>query len=144
MKNNVINNKINIYNESTNKRLPIKKVKEIINLVFSDYKVNDATINLIYCNDEYIQKINKEYLNHDYATDIITFTIDEEPYLCEIYISTETAQNNADEYNVSLKNEILRLAAHGALHIVGYDDNTEQLRKDMRTKEDYYLQKILG
>lgn len=144
MKNNVINNKINIYNESTNKRLPIKKVKEIINLVFSDYKVNDSTVNLVYCNDDYIQEINVEYLNHDYATDIITFTIDEDPYLCEIYISTETAQNNADEYNVSLKNEILRLAAHGALHIVGYDDNNEQLRKDMRTKEDYYLQKILG
>lgn len=144
MENNVNNNRINIFNESGKSKLPIKKAKEIINLILDDNKISNSTINMIYCDDAYIHKINKEYLNHDYETDIITFTIDEEPFLCEMYISAETAQKNANEYKVSLNNELLRLAAHGALHIVGLDDNTEELRNNMKSKEDYYLQKILG
>jgi len=144
MGNNVNSNKINIFNESGKSKLPIKRAKEIINLILKDYKILDSTINMIYCDDSFIHKINKEYLNHDYETDIITFTIDEEPFLSEMYISAETAQKNAYEYKVSLNNELLRLAAHGALHIVGLDDNTEELRKNMKSKEDYYLQKILG
>ena len=136
--------RINIYNESSKSRLPIKKAKEIINLVIEDNNISNSTVNLIYCDDEYIHKINKEYLNHDYPTDIITFTIEKDPYLCEIYISVETAQKNANDYNVSLNNELLRLVSHGALHIVGFDDNTEKLRNIMKNKEDYYLHKILG
>jgi rRNA maturation RNase YbeY len=61
-----------------------------------------------------------------------------------MYISAETAQKNAVEYNVTLDNELLRLAAHGALHIAGFDDKTDELRNIMKSKEDCYLQKILG
>jgi len=141
---NVLSNNINIYNESGRKRLPLKKAREIINLILEDNKISNSTINLIYCDDEYIHSINKLYLNHDYPTDIITFTIENDPYLCEMYISADTALNNSKEYNVTLNNELLRLAAHGALHIVGFDDNDELTRNNMKTKEDYYLQKISG
>lgn len=144
MENIVISNKINIYNESGKSRLPKKKAKEIINLILEDNKISNSTINMIYCDDTYIHRINWEYLSHDYPTDIITFTIEDEPYLCEMYISADTAQNNAKEYQVSLNNELLRLAAHGALHIAGFDDNTEELRNKMKLKEDFYLRKILG
>ncbi|HRP02862.1 MAG TPA: rRNA maturation RNase YbeY [Candidatus Kapabacteria bacterium] len=144
MNKDVLSNKVIIFNESDKNRLPQKKVNNIIKLVLDDNNINNATINVIYCDDNYIHKINVEYLKHDYPTDIITFTIEDEPLLCELYISIDTAQKNADFYKVTLSNELLRLAAHGALHIVGYNDSDDISRDIMKSKEDYYLQKIVG
>jgi len=116
--------------------------KEIIGSILDDNKITNSVINLIYCSDEYIHNINKEFLNHDYPTDVITFEIEKTPLMCEIYTSVDTAARQASEYNVTLNNELLRLAAHGALHICGMDDNTPDDRNTMKLQEDKYLERI--
>ena len=74
------------------------------------------------------------------ATDVITFPIDEEPPIYgEIYISIDTARRQAEEYGVSLRNELCRLAVHGALHLAGYDDATPKQREKMHNLENQYI-----
>lgn len=89
--------------------------------------------------DEEIHQVNKEFLEHDYPTDVITFSLEEDCIDGEICIGLETAQRQAQEYGVSLRNELMRLAAHGTLHLVGYDDATDEERRAMSVLEDKYI-----
>lgn len=132
-------NIINFYNESNIKFLPRKKSIETAEKVFLGENINDFKLNIVILNDDSIHRMNKEFLNHDYPTDVITFTIEDEPLEGEIYISSETAKTQAVEYGVSLKNEILRLVAHGCLHLSGYDDNTDEKRNIMHNLENKYI-----
>ena len=81
-----------------------------------------------------------ENSRYDYPTDIITFPLEDEVLDGELYISLDTAARQAKEYGVSLTNELMRLVAHGTLHLVGYDDATDQQRKEMSRLEDNYIQ----
>ena len=132
-------NLINVYNISDKKYLPKKILVEVCNSILADFNIHNMELGIILCDDKKILEINTEFLNHNYTTDVITFEIEEEPYICEIYISVDTAERQADEYEVSLKNEILRLALHGVLHIVGYDDENDDKRLEMKMLEDKYL-----
>jgi rRNA maturation RNase YbeY len=98
-------------------------------------------LNYIFCSDEYLLKINKEYLNHDTLTDIITFDNSEEALTIEgdIFISIERVQENAQELKVSFEEELARVMIHGVLHLVGYKDKTLEDSQKMRAKEDHYL-----
>lgn len=98
-------------------------------------------LNYIFCSDPYLLEINKQYLAHDYFTDIITFESSEEKGIvsADIFISVDRAKENAKEYKVSLETEIGRLIIHGLLHLVGYKDGTDDEKLIMRKKEDYYL-----
>ncbi len=103
-------------------------------------------INVIFCSDNYILKINNEYLQHDYFTDIITFDYTEEEnnekYISgDLFISIDTVHSNADTYGISFRQEIDRVIIHGILHLLGYNDKTVEEQKIMREKEDYYLSK---
>ena len=130
---------INIYNESFEGKLPKKKISDAVMRVFAAENVSDAKIDIVLCNDNYIHSINKEFLSHDYATDVITFNLDEEILTGEIYISYETATIQAKEYKVSLTNELMRLAVHGALHLLGYDDADDESRQKMHELENKYI-----
>lgn len=130
---------VNFFNESDTKYLPRKKAVETVTRILADEKKSEAVVNIIVLDDDNIRSINKQYLDHDYATDVISFTIDEIPFLGEIYISSDTAKKQAEKYNVSLANETVRLAAHGALHLCGYEDDTDEKRKLMHDLEDKYL-----
>lgn len=101
----------------------------------------DLFLNIVFLSDEDLLEINKEYLNHDFYTDIITFPIEEtEEYLeADIYISLDRVKDNAKEFNVAYELELLRVVIHGALHLCGYKDKTEVEIKTMRGKEDYYI-----
>jgi probable rRNA maturation factor len=137
--------KVNIFNETEVKFLPVKKLKQIVENCLSSEKADFSTINLIFLDDAAMQKMNKEYLNHDFTTDVISFNLDaedENQKIGEIYISLDTAKEQANEYKVSLSNELLRLAAHGTLHICGYEDSTKDEKDLMHSKEDELISRM--
>ncbi|MCX6152692.1 MAG: rRNA maturation RNase YbeY [Candidatus Kapabacteria bacterium] len=131
---------INIINSSPISFLPKKKVHTVIERILLDHKKKNGTINIIYTSDDYLRNLNKQFLNHDYNTDVLSFQLDEEGSLDgEVYISSETAVMQAQEYKVSLSNEILRLAIHGTLHILGYDDAEIEAKQKMTELENKYI-----
>lgn len=97
-------------------------------------------VNIIFCSDNYILDINQKYLQHDYFTDIITFDYCEGKTLSgDLFISVDTVRENAIFYGTEFDNELNRVIVHGLLHLIGYDDHSEEDQKTMRSKEDYYL-----
>lgn len=97
-------------------------------------------ISVIFCSDNYILDINQRYLKHDYFTDIITFDYCEGDRLSgDLFISVDSVRENAVEFGTDFKDELNRVIIHGLLHLVGYDDHTEEDIKVMRSKENYYL-----
>lgn len=98
-------------------------------------------INYIFCDDDYLLKINLEYLNHDTLTDIITFDYVEDGFLNgDIYISIERVRENAVIFSVPFEQELLRVLSHGVLHLCGYKDKTDTDAALMRKKEDSAIQ----
>ena len=97
-------------------------------------------VNIIFCSDPYILDVNMHYLQHDYFTDIITFDYCEKDILSgDLFISIDTVRENALYYQVEFASELDRVMVHGLLHLIGYDDHTEEQQALMRKKEDYYL-----
>jgi probable rRNA maturation factor len=99
-------------------------------------------INYVFCSDEFLLNMNRDFLQHDYYTDIITFGLSEknQPIEAEIYISIDRVKDNALSLGVAYKEEMLRVIFHGALHLCGYKDKTKSETSTMRAKEDQYLQ----
>ena len=108
----------------------------ISNVISSENK-KEGDINYIFCDDEYILEINKQYLDHDYYTDIISFDYSVGNELHgDIFVSIERVRENAVEFGVTFDEELKRVLAHGVLHYCGYKDKTEEEELLMRTKED--------
>lgn len=105
-------------------------------IIFSEERV-EGEINFIFCDDDYLHKINLEYLQHDTLTDIISFDYCEGKFLHgDVFISVERVAENAKEYNVSFENELKRVMAHGILHYCGYKDKSKDDEVLMRQKEN--------
>jgi rRNA maturation RNase YbeY len=101
-------------------------------------------INYIFCEDNYLLKKNQEYLKHNTLTDIITFDYSEGNKLsADIFISVERVKENAVIFAVSFEQELKRVIIHGILHLMGYKDKSEEESKIMRSKEDFYLSKLI-
>ena len=117
-----------------------QKAKKLIdNLVKSEGKVV-AEISFIITSDDYLRTVNKEFLNHDYFTDVISFNYSFENNITgEIYISEDTVRHNSIKYNVDFDNEMLRVMIHGILHLVGYDDKTDEEKQKMKQLEDKWM-----
>jgi probable rRNA maturation factor len=107
-------------------------------------KVGDITF--IFCSDEYLLHINKQYLQHDTYTDIITFDYSEgdsaQPVSGDIFISIERVKENAEKFSTTFENELHRVIIHGVLHLLGYKDKTKVAKAQMTSKEDYYLKQL--
>jgi rRNA maturation RNase YbeY len=113
------------------------KYAEWVSRIISSEEKKEGEINYIFCDDEYLNKINQEYLQHDDLTDIISFDYSVGNELHgDIFISTERVNENASEFNVSLNEELLRVMAHGILHYCGYKDKADEDVVIMRAKED--------
>ena len=98
-------------------------------------------MNYIFCDDEYLLEINKQYLNHDFYTDIITFPYKQGHEIeSDIFISVDRVRENAVLYKTDFDRELLRVIAHGLLHLMGYKDKTEEEEKTMREKEDWAIE----
>lgn len=98
-------------------------------------------LNFIFCSDAYLLEINKQYLNHDTFTDIVTFDNSESPDLIigDVFISIERIRENASKYKVAEKDELHRVIIHGTLHLIGYKDKTKSDKSLMTEKEDHHL-----
>jgi probable rRNA maturation factor len=102
-------------------------------------------INMNFCTDLDIREINYKFLRHDYETDIITFRYDEKGFSeSDIMISVETVLRNSIKYKSSFINEACRVIIHGLLHLCGFKDTTRAQKQKMRTKENFYLNKLLN
>lgn len=101
-------------------------------------------INYIFCDDEYLLKVNQDYLQHDYYTDIITFDyVKGKTISGEIFVSLQRISDNASTLSKNYEEELRRVLAHGILHLCGYKDKTEEEEQLMRSKEDFYIAKYI-
>lgn len=99
-------------------------------------------ISVIFCSDPYLLEINRKYLGHDYYTDIITFDYSEGDTISgDLFISVDTVRSNAEYYSADFKNELDRVIVHGVLHLIGYDDHTDEQTAEMRARENHYLER---
>ena len=109
------------------------------NVIISENK-KEGEINYIFCDDEYLHKINLEYLNHDTLTDIISFDYTMGNELSgDVFVSIERVKDNAVDFNVPFEDELKRVLVHGVLHYCGYKDKGEADELLMRSKEDEKL-----
>ena len=118
-----------------------RKVKGLIDAIIRNEKKITGEISFIITSDDYLRNVNKEFLNHDYFTDVISFNYSFGNNIAgEIYISEDTVRRNSVEYNVDFDNEMLRVMIHGVLHLVGYNDATNEEKQEMRRLENKWLQ----
>jgi len=96
-------------------------------------------INFVFCSDEYLLAINRQFLSHDYLTDVISFPYNKNPIEGDIIISIDRVKDNAAEFGVSFPEELHRVMIHGVLHFCGYKDKTKKEQKEMRIKENEAL-----
>ena len=130
-------NEINIFKECEDIDFYKDHIIQLINLSLGASRYNQVKINIIFCNNDKLNSFKQEYFNDDALTDIITFPIKNDNDLeAEIYISIEMAKINAEEFNVSLNNELSRLIVHGVLHLIGFNDDTEDSKKIMFSKQE--------
>ena len=116
-------------------------LKKSITSLFKKEQTALESLTYVFCSDKFLKKLNKRFLNHNFYTDVLTFTISgaDEPLMAEIYISVERILENSKKYKQPYRSELLRVMIHGALHLCGYDDDGLRNQKVMRMKEDDYL-----
>ena len=109
--------------------------------IISQENYNEGEVSIVFCDDEFLHKLNVEFLNHDTLTDVISFdySIGKEIH-GEIFISIERVRENANEFNQNFDTELSRVMAHGVLHYCGYKDKSTSEAAIMRSKEEFYLQ----
>lgn len=108
-------------------------------LIISEDK-KPGEINYIFCDDDHLLQVNKDFLNHDYYTDVITFDyVKGKTISADIFVSLPRILDNSSTLSNAFNSELLRVLAHGILHLCGYKDKTDEEISEMRQKEDYYL-----
>ncbi|MVM32400.1 rRNA maturation RNase YbeY [Spirosoma sp. HMF4905] len=133
---------IRFFNEDVPYKLPNKQVtRQWLKQQAEREGFAVGELNYIFCSDEHVLQVNRDYLQHDYYTDIITFDQSEEEDKIEgdIFISVERVSDNATQLGVSSEQEMRRVLAHGLLHLCGYGDKTDEEAAQMRVKEDEWL-----
>lgn len=115
-------------------------LKNYIRSIFKKEGKKLESVNYIFCTDKALLKINRQYLGHDFYTDIITFDLSESRMIrAEIYISIDRVRDNSLNLGNSFKSELHRVIFHGALHLCGYNDKNKGEKVKMRAKEDFYI-----
>jgi len=117
-----------------------RKVSRWIKAVAAYYGFSVGNINYIFCSDERELEVNREFLGHDYYTDVITFDYSTPSVLNgDIFISLDTVRSNAEQLNISFDAELLRILIHGVLHLTGQGDKTPETKAQMTAKEEHAL-----
>ncbi len=136
--------KINIfYDDVKYKLVGSKNVKKLIEKVIRSENRVPGDLSYIITSDKSLLKINREFLEHDYFTDVIAFSDNNNNIINgEVYISIETVKRNSINYKVSLKNELIRVMIHGILHLCGYEDDTARKKAIMSRIEERWLKNL--
>jgi rRNA maturation RNase YbeY len=117
-----------------------KRISKWINRVVVKNDSEIGELNYYFCSDDYLLEMNREHLNHDYYTDIITFDYTVANIVSgDLFISVDTVRDNANEYNCDFFDELHRVIIHGVLHLLGIDDKTDEDQAIMTQKEDESL-----
>lgn len=118
-----------------------RRLKLFLPLILAKNKRQLESLTFVFCSDQYLLDINKQFLHHDYYTDIVTFDLSEVPgyVIGELYISIDRIKENAKLSGVSAVHELHRVIFHGVLHLCGFNDKTALQKKIMRNQEDKYL-----
>lgn len=120
-------------------------LKACVESLFKKERKSLESLNYIFCTDKRLLEINRQFLQHDYYTDIITFDLSTGPSTTgEIYISIDRVKDNARTLGTSIKSELHRVIFHGALHLCGYGDKKKEEVVVMRNKEDYWLSRYFS
>jgi probable rRNA maturation factor len=116
-------------------------VKVFVESIFKKEKQALGSITYVFCSDDFLLQINRDFLKHDYYTDIVTFGLSEKGQAveAEVYISVDRVKDNALTHGTTYKQEMLRVIFHGALHLCGYKDKKKSEIALMRNKEEQYL-----
>jgi len=119
-----------------------RRVNKWIRVVAADYGFTVGNINYIFCSDEKELEVNRQFLGHDYYTDVITFDYTAGQTLNgDIFISLDTVRSNAEMVGVSFEHELHRILIHGVLHLTGQGDKTPETKVEMTAKEENALAK---
>ena len=123
--------------------IPSQSLIESTPLIILEEGRSIGEITLIFCSDEELLLVNQQHLNHDYYTDIITFDYCSENVVSgDLFLSMDRIKENAIKFNVSFNEELHRVVFHGVLHLLGYNDKTAIEIKEIRDRENYYLNKL--
>ena len=128
-----------IFNETDKEIIEIDKLQKYMEFVVKKLEIETAIFNIIFVSNEEIHRINKEYRKVDRVTDVISFALEDNRLLGDIYIAVDIAYDQAIEYNHSREREVCFLATHGLLHLLGYDHMTEEDEKEMFGKQEELL-----
>jgi len=130
---------VSVINAHPTTRLRHAPIATAVQQALRGENIRRSEVTVVLVSDAELLRMNREFLQHDYFTDVITFPIESEPLEGEIYISLDRARDQAAQYGVGVYDEVCRLAIHGALHLAGHDDATPEERAAMSTLEDRYL-----
>lgn len=135
---------IDVANEQSLVSVSSRLVRRAVHAVLAGEGARRAIISVAIVDDSTIHKLNREYLAHDYPTDVLSFLLDGSPQQPEgeVIVSAETALRQASEYDSAPIDELLLYVIHGTLHLMGYDDGTERERRLMEQKQRAYLQRF--
>lgn len=128
-------------------KIPVKKsdIHKLVAFLIKELQINFHSLEITFVTDAEMQEINKNFLNHDYTTDIVTFDYGDsgEQLKGELIISPAVALHNAQIYQVTHREELYRLVVHGILHLLGYDDKTASVKKKMFSLQEALIEKII-
>ena len=117
-----------------------RKIKNWLKDTIVNEKKKVGDINYVFCSKQYLKKMNNDYLSKNYETDVISFDFSKDNKISgDIYISSETVKKNSIIFNVCFNNELKRVMVHGLLHLLNYNDKSNQEQKIMREKENFYI-----
>lgn len=131
-------NHISFHSEGVSTKTPSKRLlKAWIKEFVSNHGKKVGELAFVFCSDEKILEVNQNFLQHDYYTDIITFDYCEGEIVSgDIFISVERVKENATSHNAEYNTELIRVLAHGVLHLIGFQDKSHKKKKEMTENED--------
>lgn len=130
---------VQVINAHPRVRMPRAPIAEAVARTLAAERAPIGAVTVVLVDDEELLAMNRRHLDHDYYTDVITFGLEVDPLEGEIYISVDRAREQAADVGVRLGDELRRLAVHGALHLAGHDDASDEQRRRMTELEDRYL-----